>query len=516
MSKHPYLLIFLLSAAFFAWVHASPGFGDPDAYYHLEMARRTADAGPVREFPWLPLTTLSEHFADHHFLYHLALIPFIRVFGDFLGLKIATVLFAALAVVALAFLMKAYGVRRPLLWTPLLFFAPAFVFRLLLTKATALALAAFFLFLVALRRRDRAAAFGISFAYVWLHGGWPILLAVALLDAFFRRSARLLWPTALGLAAGLVINPFFPENLSFYWEQIVQIAVVGRRDPGVLIGVEWYPSEFASIFRSTASVFLPIIAALAILAAAVWSNQAARAGSAPSAERRKDVVFVSALAGIFLFMTLRQSRHLEYLVPITLLVGALLAETSLAAIDVRAILVRMRARLGSLAAPCIIAFSVFVGLFGAHAAWQSKRMYAERHPWTRFEGAGAWLRGHVPSGETVFHQRWDDFPQLWYRAPDQHYIGGLDALFSYREDPARYWLWRDISDGRRRLDLAESIEKEFGARYVLLRMEPGPLRSLIKKDPSFERVYADTDAEIWRIKQPRSSSAWFRDRRRIE
>jgi len=30
-------------------------------------------------------------------------------------------------------------------------------------------------------------------------------------------------------------------------------------------------------------------------------------------------------------------------------------------------------------------------------------------------------------------------------------------------------------------------------------MGPDPLRALMKKDPSFERVYADVEAEVWRI-----------------
>ncbi|HJV32481.1 MAG TPA: hypothetical protein VJ694_00470 [Patescibacteria group bacterium] len=503
MPKRPYSLLFAVSAAFFAWVHASPGFGDPDAYYHLEMARLTAASGPVLAFPWLPFTTLAEHFADHHFLYHVALAPFVLAFGDFTGLKIATVLFAALAVAAFAFLLKTYGVKRPVLWTLPLLFAPGFVFRLLLTKATALALAAFFLFLAALRRRDRAAVFGIAFGYVWLHGGWPLLFAAAGLDALVRRSTRTFWPTLLGLAAGLVVNPFFPANLSFYWEQIVQIAVVGRSDALVAVGNEWYPVDIGSLVFDNASVFLPLAASAAAFAAAIWTNRSARAGSAPSAERRKDFFFAAGLAAVFLLMTLRQARHKEYFLPLALLVGALIAETAFAAVDLRALLARARARLGGLFAPSVCAFALIAAAFAAYALWLPRLAYADRPAFTRFEKAAAWTRAHVPEGETIFHQRWDDFPQLWYRDPSHRYIAGLDALFLYRKDPAKYWLWRDISEGRRRAGSAELIEKGFGARTVIVRTGPDPLLSLMKKDPSFERVYADKDTEVWRIRDGR-------------
>lgn len=501
MPKHPYLLIFFLAAAFFGWVHAVPAFGDPDAAYHLELARRTAASGPVLEFPWLPFTTLADHFADHHFLYHAALAPFIGVFGDFLGLKIATVVFAALAVAAFLYLLKTYGAKRPFLWTLPLLFAPGFVFRLLLTKATALALAAFFLFLAALRGKNRAAVFGIAFAYVWLHGGWPILLAAAGVDAVVRRSARLLWPTAFGLAAGLVVNPFFPENLSFYWEQIVQVALLGRSDPGIRVGAEWYPADLGALFFGNAFAFLPLLAAAAAFGAAIWTRQSPRAGSAPEAGRRRDIAVVSGLAFLFLLMTLRQARHLEYFLPLALLAGALVAEAAFAAVDLRAIRERSRACWGRLFAPLLAVFCVFLGAGAAYALHEPRRVYEARPAWTRFAGAASWTRAHVPEGETVFHARWDDFPQLFYRDPNHRYIAGLDALFLYRKDPEKYWLWRDIGDGRRRERLAELIAGEFGAQYVFLRMEPGPLRSLIKKDPSFERIYADADSEVWRIRE---------------
>lgn len=503
MSKRPYSLLFAVSAAFFAWVHASPGFGDPDAYYHLEMARLTAASGPVLTFPWLPLTTLAGHFADHHFLYHVALAPFVLAFGDFTGLKIATVLFAALAVVAFASLLKAYGVKRPFLWTLPLLFASGFVFRLLLTKATALALAAFFLFLAALRRRDRAAVFGIAFGYVWLHGGWPLLLGAAGLDALVRRSARTFWPTLLGLAAGLVVNPFFPANLSFYWEQIVQIAVVGRRDAAVLVGNEWRPSDFGALFLGNASVFLPHALAVAAVAAAMRSGRRAREGSEPSADRRRDILFSGALASVFLLMTLRQARHKEYFLPVALLLGALLAEAALAAVDLRALLAQARERMGRAFAPTALAIALLFGASAAYALALPRLAYADRPAWSRFAGAAAWTRAHVPEGETIFHQRWDDFPQLWYRDPSHRYVAGLDALFLYRQDPAKYWLWRDVSEGRRRGGLADLIETGFDARTVVVRTGPDPLLSLMKKDPSFVRVYADKDAEVWRIRDGR-------------
>lgn len=500
MSKHPYLLSFLAAAAVFAWVHAVPAFGDPDVDYHLEMTRRTMAAGAVTAFPWLPYTTLADRFADHHFLYHVALAPFLAVFGDFLGLKIATVAFAALAMAALAFMLKEYGVRQPFLWTLPMLFAPGLVFRLALTKASAPALAALLLFMVALRRRSRGAAFGIAFAYVWLHGGWPILLVAAAIDAAVRRSWTTLWPTAAGLAAGLIANPFFPSNLSFYWEQIVQVALVGRADPAVVVGAEWYPAELGALLLENAAVFLPLVAALAALAASVLGGLKPRHDARPDAARKRDIAVVAAFVAVLMLMAIRQARHKEYFLPLALALVALVSERIFAAVDARALLSRAEAAFGAAARPVAAACASALLVFAAWALWTPHRLFASRPSWTRYQAAGAWLSANLAAGETVFHGRWDDFPTLWAHAPEQRYIAGLDALFMYRKDPAKYWLWRDIAEGRRRQGLADLIVREFGARVVLLRMDPDPLRPLMKKDPSFERVFADREAEIWRIR----------------
>ncbi|MBE0671720.1 MAG: hypothetical protein IH588_14120, partial [Anaerolineales bacterium] len=56
---------------------ATPDLPDNDGFYHIKLAwlMRTESLKP--DFPWLPLSILNEaEFYDHHFLFHVALIPF--------------------------------------------------------------------------------------------------------------------------------------------------------------------------------------------------------------------------------------------------------------------------------------------------------------------------------------------------------------------------------------------------------------------------------------------------------
>lgn len=498
MRRRAESFIFLFSAALLGLVCASPTFGDADAYYHLWMAKRTLAAGPVLAFPWLPFTTLARHFADQHFLYHLALIPFLELLGDFWGLKIATVLFAALAMAAFCAMLRAFGVRRPALWTLPLLFAPGFVFRLLLTKATALALTALFLFMIALLKEKRATLFAIAFLYVWLHAGWPILIVVVLIDALVRRSPRFLPPVFLGLGLGLIVNPFFPQDFFFYWEQIVQVALIGNRAAGVVVGNEWYPTSLGQLITEDLSVFLPLFGVTALMLYAMWKDRPARK-EAVTPERRRAIVFIAGLAVVFLLMTLRQARHKEYSLPFLLFASALLGDAGLAAVDTGLLLADARAEFKRWWKPLLAACGIGLALFCVAETLSIQRTYAGRNAWTRFAAAGTWMRAHLPPDAIVFQTAFDDTPYLLYRDDAQRYIAGLDPRFLSDQDLSKYWEWCDISEGRRRAGLAQLIEKDFGSRYVFLRRTGEPLRPLIEKDPSFERVYQDSEAEVWEL-----------------
>ena len=109
------LLLFLLFFGGMALVQfATPDLPDNDGYYHIKLASLMRTEGLKPDFPWLPFSILNENeFYDHHFLFHVALIPF--TFGDLrLGAKWAAVTFASLAFLAVWYLF--YRQRIPWGW----------------------------------------------------------------------------------------------------------------------------------------------------------------------------------------------------------------------------------------------------------------------------------------------------------------------------------------------------------------------------------------------------------------
>ena len=290
-----------------------------------------------------------------------------------------------------------------------------------------------------------------------------------------------------------MINPFFPANLAFDWEQIVQIAVIGNHDPSVQVGNEWYPMELGRLLVENAVIFLAIFAAFVRLGSMIYEKV-----TPPdvSDARRRDIACITALAIFFLLMTLRQARQKEYFLPLALFVGALLGDALL--LDTRATFDRLHVWAGKWFRPLLVSSVAFVTLLSLHGVWYARKLYVARTPFTHFAAVGAWTRTHVPAGEIIFHGAWDDFPYVFYRDVTHRYIAGMDPMFFYRNDPAKYWLWRDIGDGRRR-NPSDLILNDFHARYVFTRRAHDALRPIIEKDPSVERVYADDEAEVWKI-----------------
>src|ERR1700741_3362599 len=109
---------FVLILAVMGWIEfGGPAILDNDGYYHIRWAAMLRENWPhLPAFKALPLTTLDEqHYVDHHYLFHVLLIPF--TFGDLrMGAKIAAVVFSSLGIVSLFALLVVYQDRYRWLW----------------------------------------------------------------------------------------------------------------------------------------------------------------------------------------------------------------------------------------------------------------------------------------------------------------------------------------------------------------------------------------------------------------
>jgi len=335
-------LLFATIAAYFTYLQGVQVFADPDSFYHAKLAEMMNQGQIIiKDFSWIKFATFSHNFTDHHFLYHVFLVPFVMIFGALWGTKINCILLATAVLAFFYFFLKRWQVRWPLLYTLLLLVAPAFIFRINLAKAGPLSIIILLIALSLLWQKRYRALGLLSFLYVWTYGGWSLIVLLALIDlaaqALINFSANKTlsqvfkldwWPLGYilsGCAAGLIINPYFPANLQFYWQQLVQIGLINYQNI-VSVGQEWYPYPTLDFLANGSFIF---ILGLAALSAFFWRLSKPQKIENNLAGDFQKIFTLVIFAGILGILTLKSQRFIEYFAPFATLAGTWLLNFSL-------------------------------------------------------------------------------------------------------------------------------------------------------------------------------------------
>ncbi|MFZ5909735.1 MAG: hypothetical protein ACOYYU_06950 [Chloroflexota bacterium] len=485
------LLLFLLFLSGMAYVQfASPDLADNDGYYHIKLASLMRTQGLKPDFPWLPFSILNEdEFYDHHFLFHVALIPF--TLGDLRpGAKWAAVLFSSLAFLAVWYLFHRQRIPLAWLWAlALLGISDAFLYRMSITRAQSLSLAALALGMTWMLEGKRWQLGVLAFLYVWLYDAFPLLpmlavlhlVAIALLE--HRLEYRPLLFITMGLVLGMLINPYFPDNIVFSFRHILPKLTDAT---AISVGNEWYPYETSQLLKNS----LPALIAFGsgILALGL-------------AGRQMDVRTALALLAALLFggMLFQARRFIEYFPPFTLIFAAfawapLFPDPATASVSPM--------RLGPLAFPrvrlsifLLFIVIVFSGLKSILAAQDSLR---HSKPYTLYAGASAWLEENTLPGERIFQTDWDDFPRLFYYNTHNTYLVGLDPTYMQLYDQELYNLWALITRGEIQRP-SQFIANQFHARYVHSDLKHENFLRQAQGDPGLREVYRDDQAVIFEV-----------------
>lgn len=561
-----YLVLFLVVFLFFTFLQSNPTFADPDSFYHAKMALLIKDQGIVYNFPYLQFTVLKNNFTpyhwyefnifdwtklkipflvmpwsvqstgftDHHFLYHLFLVPFIYFLDPLIGLKLTTILFATLAIVTFFWLLKKLKIKGAWIYTLILLVTNPFIFRLNLAKAQALALIALFLGLYFITERKYLHLFVLSFFYVWFYGGWPIIFVITVIYIFcsylaptksniierlkfkiqnlkvkqnpksktiikFIKSKfnqkilhyqnfKLFSAVSSGLIAGLVVNPYFPKNLYFYWQQIVQIAVLNYQKI-IGVGGEWYPYNFLELIASSALVFILLVFGLTLF----YLNF----------RKQSTVSWTFLLLAIFFFiLTLKSRRNVEYFVPIAILFSAasinnflILADFKNFLVDLKKFILENKIFILGLIIPLVLL---------PYVVYRDVRaVYLDNlagFSFDQFKQSSDWLKNNSKAGQIVFHSDWDEFPILFYHNSLNYYIVGLDPTFMYNYNKDLYWQWYNVTIGQEKENLYSIIKNNFGADFVFVNW---PSHQLLDRNLAnnfyFEEVYRDSQTKIYKV-----------------
>jgi hypothetical protein len=503
-------LVAIAALAVLAWVQApTPSLYGYDGPYHLGYSAWIRDHGVDHTFPWWQETFLRDHWADKDFLYHLALIPFTFA-GLESGGKAASLFFGTLMYLSIGLALRGLGARAPALWVmACLLGSTSLLYRAGLVRSHVAAIALSVIGAAAILRGRRWTAALAAGAYAWTHIAWHLLPAIAVAHAgvslVLRRRPR--WSTVAAVlgatAVAIAANPFFPDSLRLWKVQTIDVLAMSWSPaaPDLDLGHEVLRGSPWELVRNDAGplAFTALGVAL-LLRARPWK----RSGAAPD-DLGDDLDLAAVTLGCvtlgFLGLTLLSRRFVEFWAPFSVLFAASAAAAWPPA----------PGRLPRWAASGAI---VLLAVLGWHNVTQTRRIIAD-DPGLLFAGCARWIHDHVPAERTVFTTDWDEFPELFYFAPGQRYLVGLDPTFMYVTSPERWRAWRSVAEGSDPA-LRRRIVDTFGAACAFADAGYETFIERAGQEPGVRLAYADRECRVYemdplgdpRLPAPGSISTW--------
>ena len=479
------LIIFGIGS-FYTYVQFShPGIIGIDGYFHIRFAQEMWHTGIIYDFRWLVYTIYSRNFTDDHFLFHVLQIPF--TFGNLIvGAKIYAIIFPTLAFALFFALLTQQKIRFPLFWTALLFVSSApFILRLGMPRAASISLIFLLIGTWIILNHQYKKLLPLAFCYVWLYGGFPLLFVMACV-AFFtfwfaehKKNPQIIFFCGLGMLLGLILNPYFPHNLSFLLKSYTQIEL-GMFPSHIPGGNEDYPYASSSAVRNALPVWC-----------AVFAGMLAYMISKHRLDAKTLFLFLFSIALLCLYLNVR--RFIEYWAPFGILFSAFALNPF---IPEQPLKMLFKPSLGK-----GIAFALC--LFLLLACWDTCTQIFDyrqnyRDPKT-YQGAAEFLKRETPQNAIVFTADWDDFPLLFHFNSHNRYIVGMDLRYLYYYDPQLCDLWLSISDGTEK-DAVLKIKEFFRADYIFCpKDEKAFLRNIHRSSGDKQIIYEDAHAILFKI-----------------
>ena len=491
--------------------------GDFDGYYHIKWTRELWSSIKAKSFPpafpWLPLTTLGpKEYVDHHLLFHIMQIPFASFRDPRLGAKIGSILFASLAVLSCYWLLLRYNVRYVLVWLlALLACSAPFLFRLNMAKAPPLSIIYLVIAIHLFFQRKYWPLLPVALLFTWTYDLFLLLvmatvfwvIAIAWTERRFEWRP-LVW-VVIGCTAGLVINPYFPQNLQQLWEHMTIKMVPAEYNTKV--GFEWYPYDSWEFLGNSA------VACIAMLVGYIAFDPGDR-------HRAQHSVFFLLLATALMIMTARWKRSAEYWPPFAVLFAAFALKPWID--GARGYLTRLPPEVLEELRPFFdnedswwrrltgdvreilktvaVAFVALVlGVFLFFNLRSTVEEIGRSSPHSYYRAGTNWMRANIPPGQIIFNTDWDDFPRLFYYNETHYYVSGLDPSYLFDKNPKLSQLYDRITLGQE-ADPGPLIRDRFGARYVFSDNAHDDFFQHARESGWFDIVYEDTQCTIMYIR----------------
>jgi len=301
--------------------------------------------------------------------------------------------------------------------------------------------------------------------------------------------------SSVGVVVGLIINPYFPDNLIFTYHHFLPKILDAT---SVRVGNEWYPYETETLLNNST------IALLLFVSATFGIGLTNR-----KMDTRTTTSFLIAL--LFGFMLFKSRRFIEYFPPFALIFSAfawapllrreyqLLTWSSILNKNMLEKYPKIVKVIQSNIPLIILTIMLILGI--THSIPATQGQIAKSKPYHLYQNASLWLQENTPAGERIFQTDWDDFPRLFFYNTHNTYLVGLDPTYMQFYNMDLYQTWVSITRGEVQ-EPSKIILEKFSAKYIFSDLNHQKFLQQAKNDKNLLEVYRDNQAIIFQISQP--------------
>lgn len=481
--------VFLISFVFFALFEfkgTMPLFSGEDSFYHVGMAKYISSHGIPQTFPYLNFTIINDKFVDHQLLFHLLLVPFIKLFGENIGPKLMNILFISLTFSLIFLIFRHYKLKLAALYSALILFTMPcdFYFRMAFIRVQGVALFLMTLSYYFILKNNCIALLITSFFFVWLYGGsvfLPALIVIYIISEALS-GEKIDWKIILygisGFALGIIINPYFPKNIFFLYSQIFQTGIGAKP----YSGGEWRPYD--TWYWTTISI-IPIVIFFGSILFSLARNI--------KIDARKLTLLLFSF--FMLLLQWKSKRFVEYWPFFASVTGILLIgqyfEKSMEGMKRNANIILFSTMA-----------SILVFIITIKASVEITQGYKDTKTpinASATKQVNDYLIANSESGQIIFTDDWDVFPFYFFFNQKNYYIVGLDPEFMNLYSHTLYEEYSKISSGNDTENL-ERIKEDFNSSWVLVGKDhPNFKRNLNNKPSLFTEVFENSDYTLYKV-----------------
>jgi hypothetical protein len=448
-----------------------------DGYYHIKTAEIIKHEGFIEEFPWAKHTIFSNNYADIQILFRILLIPF-TFLGLSLGAKIASILFSTIAFVIFYWFLTQNKIKYAFFWSLLYLFTSANLMnRFLLPRQMPLVIALLILTIYFLQRKKYLFLGITSLIFISIHSSFVFQLILILLYFVLEKTFSkktdfkiLLYPF-IGVILGLVINPYFPNNISLLYTQIFKVNLVAN-----LFNVEWKPWTFFEFIKNNILVLVYIFISILILI--------------KNRKITKLQTFYFSLTLFFFVYTLISRRMQEYLVPFSILAFVFLFNDFSYKFDRNKLLSYIK--IVSVLLLIIIGITNFILL---------RQDIKNNNFLYNYNNCEKWMKNNIPKNSLIFTNAYA-FPYLFSKNSDLIYTHGIDLTYSYLYAPEEFERYMGILQGTLKDDTDYIIE-DYNPDYIFsgkVKQDVQLFNYIVKNKENYKTVYEDEWCAVLEVK----------------